>query len=143
MATSVVQQVVKKLIAVLTAVTAINTPTGGRIYGAHIATIQQPAFPAISMHILDGARLVDGAFNEVFVLQIDLWFKTVGKDAATWDDVLAVWAEVLSALHSNSFFDASVKITKINNVGQGPMLHEADTNLLHYPGRFQIMASAV
>ena len=142
MATSTVQKTVKKLIAVLQGTTAVNTPVGGRIYGAHIATIVQPVFPAISMHVLDGSRLADGAMNEVFILQVDLWFKSAGASPSTWDDVLAVWASVLEALHQNSFFDASVKITKILNVGQGPMLHEFDTELLHYPGRFQIMAVA-
>lgn len=141
MATSVIQKVTKKLIAVLTAVTAVNTPTGGRIYGAHIATIQDPVYPAISMHVLEGSRLADGAFNEVFILQIDLWFKAAGKSPAVWDDVLGVWAAVLEALHANSFFDSEVKIMKVMNVSQGPMLHEYDTGILHFPGRFQIMAT--
>lgn len=142
MATSTYKKTVEKLISVLTGVSAINTPVGGRVYGSHPSTIQDVIYPCISIHLIDGSKFVDTAGIENFMIQIDLWFRPDGQNNSTWDDVMDVWAEILSALHENSFSASGIKIFKVNNIAQGPQMYEDDPATLHFPSRFAVRALA-
>lgn len=141
MATSTFQKTVERMIAILTGVAAISNVVGNRVYGSHLATIQQAQFPAISIHLVEGSRRVDSGGYEDFLIQIDLWLKAEGANPATWDDVMTLWAEVLEALHENGKLQgSSLRFLRLTNNGQGPQMYETDTSVLHLPTRWQVRA---
>ena len=141
MASSTLQLTVQRIIAVLAAVTAITNVVGTRIYGSYLATVRNAQFPAISIHLIEGSRRVDQAGHEVFLMQIDLWFKAEGANPPTWDDVMTLWADVLDTLHAVGGIQSStLRMLRMTNVGQGPQLYEPDTSVLHLPTRWQVRA---
>ena len=141
MASSTLQLTVQRIIAILGAVGSISAVVGTRIYGSHLATVQQAQFPAISIHLIEGSRRVDQGGHEVFLMQIDIWFKAEGANPPTWDDVATLWADVLEALHAEGNLEGStLRFFRLTNIGQGPQLYEADTSVLHLPTRWNVRA---
>lgn len=141
MASSTLQLTVQRIIAVLSAVSSITNVVGTRIYGSYLSTVQQAAFPAISIHLIEGSRRVDQGGHEVFLMQIDIWMKAEGAVPPTWDDVATLWADVLEALHAVGGIQSStLRLLRLTNIGQGPQLYESDTSVLHLPTRWQVRA---
>lgn len=142
-ATPVFAKTVEKIISILSAQSDISSVVSTRIYGSHLSTIQNPTHPSISMHMLDGSRFVDKAGIETFLLQLDIWMNAAGADPKVWDDVMQLAADIDAALHGNSFVAAAVRLLKVSNAGQGPMMYEPDGDLLHLPTRWSVQAVAL
>ncbi len=99
-------------------------------------------YPAISLHQIDGSRRVDEGGYENFLMQIDVWFKAEGANPATSDDVYALWAEVLEALHGVGGLKGTMKFLTFKNIAQAPLMYESDTSVLHLPTRWAVRALA-
>ena len=141
MTTPAYPNVVARIIAILGAVSSISAVVGTRIYGSHLSTIQQAQFPAISIHFSDGSRRVDSGGYEEFLVQIDLWMKSEGANPPTWDDVFALWADVLDTLHAvGGLHGGTLRLLTMTNIGQGPQMNEPETSVLHFPTRWRVRA---
>lgn len=141
-ATPVFQKTVARLIATLTGISDISSVIGTRAYGAHLSTVQNPTYPAVSMFMLEGSRFVDQAGIETFLIQIDIWMNAAGADPKVWDDVMQLAADIGAALHGNSFTDQYVRLLKVSQAGQGPMMYESEGDILHLPTRWTVRAVA-
>jgi hypothetical protein len=144
---SVIARVYEKIIARLLAIGDVTKYVGSgsdaRVYGAYISTIQDAKFPAISLHLKDSNREVDGAFLTNVLIQMDLWFMGTGKQAHTWDDVMECHQAIVNDLHVNGGWDNTIgiKILQMKHENNGPQLKEADTGLLHLPTFWRVRAS--
>src|ERR1041385_7933768 len=100
MGNNVFDRTIQKIISMLLEMPAITKYTGtgatARIYGAHISTIQDRIFPAISIHLLSGCRRdVSTGALDFMELQIDPWFDATGKNGYVWDDVMDCHAAIV------------------------------------------------
>jgi hypothetical protein len=147
---SVAARVIEKIIAKLKTVSDITSRVGSganaRIYGAHISTVVDAAFPAISIMVSSGARAVTEGGMTTLSLQIDIWMKGAGqggKDGATWDDVMEVQQAISNELHRNGGWDNTIgiKIFEITNTLEGPQMYETADGVLHYPSRWRVRAA--
>lgn len=134
--------VVQKVRTVLAAVADVSKYVGSRIYVSHISTIRDAVFPACSIHILSGSTDIDGPFGETTDLQIDFWF-AVGKDQATWDNVMECVEAAIVALNRAGLWDNSlgIKIFESRCLQKGPQMVERDGALIHYPTRWTFRAA--
>lgn len=133
------QKIIEKIRKILIADSTLNTYTNKRVYGAFIASVLEPEYPAISIHVLDGgARPELDALIEVNV-QIDLWFQSTDYDFA---DVATAYQRVRSLLHRQNLTDTTidVKVMQTLETSVGPMIFEDQTDLLHFPSRYRMVA---
>lgn len=142
---SVHQKVVQKLIAMLSAVSDVTQYVpAAQMSLAHISTLQDPVFPAITFHVMPGLgkSVSDGGLQRMNI-QMDLWFKARGANSLTWDDVFTCYQACLNTLHRSGGNDPviGVKIIEITNVQEGPMMWEEDTSLMHWPSKFRVLAT--
>lgn len=144
--TSVHVKVIRKMIAMLAAVSDVTSYVpAANIYGSHIATIKDAAYPCISLMIGPGAGANPNLLAMIRMnVQMDLWFQSVaGPGGSVWDDVFTCYQAALNAFHQVGAFDSSigVKIVRILNVSEGPKMFENDTQIMHWPSRFSVMAT--
>lgn len=133
---SIEDKLFEKVINVLTENAVVVEATDGRVHASHISTIQNPIFPAISLFLLGS----NPSFNvpnmkEVF-FQVDLWFP---RKMNTTEDVTSLAATIEGLLHRGVLSDTAIgiKVFQIFEETSGPMMHEEDTDLFHYPKRYK------
>lgn len=132
-------KVFEKIRAVLLADATIKTYVSDRIYTAHISTIANPTYPAISLTLMPGQARTNVPEMVNMAFQVDLWFT---NDKYTVDDVLACYARVRALLHRQNLSDTAigVKVQQILETGIGPMLYDADIAGHHLPARYAAVA---
>lgn len=137
----------EKIIAVLKDSTNVTTHCGSgssaRIYGSHLSTIKDWVLPAVSIHIMGGARRdVASGFLDIIELQIDPWFDATGKNANVWDDVMECHAGIVASLHRTGIWDDTigVKILEMTMIAKGPQIQDPE-GIMHYPSRWRIRAT--
>lgn len=141
------QSVEGKLVArvrnVLIGDTGVKAIVGDRVYDAHISTIYQPQYPAVSLHVVDSAPmpyLVPGA--EV-ALQLSIWVKEEQTEGGgVKDDLYQIEQEVRRALHlMPGGYDSLTALTLLEFREQGgAILFEQDTNVWHWARRYRARA---
>lgn len=130
------QKLIEKIIDVLVSDATVLAKTEGRVYASHISTVQDPSFPAISIHIEEGtprfecSELVDISF------QIDGWFPRKTTDMS---EVMEINQVIRGLLNRANLTDTTigVKVMQIIEESSGPLMHESDTDLFHYPKRYR------
>lgn len=135
------RELVKRIRTLLATNADVTKYVGTRIYATHVATIQDPVWPAISIHLTDGSKGVDGPFMDDFLFIMDFWFDAVGKDHHTWDDVFECFSAVKTTIHRNGGYNSAIKIYAIECIGEGPMNYEPDTHILHLQSRWRARVS--
>lgn len=112
---------------------------GDRIYSAHISTISNPIYPAISLTLLPGQARTDVPEMVNMVFQLDIWFPSAEY---TVDDVMKCYARVRYLLHRQNLSDTEIgiKIMQIKESDIGPMLYDIDMAGHHLPARFSVVA---
>lgn len=140
----VVQMMINKLKLVSNITGFVGSGSAARIYGSHIATIQNAQFPAISISILSGEKSGSEAGIVDMIVQVDYWFNGSGKDAYVWDDIMACHHAAVAQLHRNGGWDNSVglRIFGVTQISEGPQMVEAENNMLHYNARFKVKGFA-
>jgi hypothetical protein len=147
MGVGIMDRVVQKMIALLKAESTVTKYTGSgadaRIYGAHISTIQDPVFPAVSIHLLASpGRDVSGGWLDTLEFQIEPWLYAVGKNSSPVDDAVECYEGIVTALHRSGAWDNTIgiKIHEITEIGRAPIVVDPD-GLRHIPGRFRVRAT--
>lgn len=139
----VVEKVIAKLKTVSDITKYVGSGSAARIYGSHMATVRNAAFPAISIMIASGTKAVDQGGMVDVVLQIDIWMEGIGNQPRTWDDVMECYEAMVGELHRNGGWDNTigVKVFAMQQTLEGPQMFEGDTGVLHYPSRWRVRAS--
>lgn len=134
------QKVIQKIIDVLSADSVVKSYCRGRIYASHISSVERPVYPAISLHLISRNSLFSvGNMVEVNI-QIDAWLSSRVHSA---EDVFAIQERFTALLQRANLSDLSLSLIvgQVFEVSSGPYLFEADTELLHLPARYQVVAS--
>lgn len=136
----VVQKIIERIKTLSDVTKWIGSGSSARVYGSHIATLQDAVFPCVSIHILgDGFKARDAAGQEIFTFQVDLWFPSEGKNAPVWDDVMEASSAIANELHNNGHWDSSIslRLLELTLVSRGPQMVETAEKLMHYNLRFK------
>lgn len=137
---TVEERVIAKLRKVLIADSVIDGFVKKRVYGSHVSNVNEPKYPAISLHLLPGTR----AFSERgFVnvnVQIDVWLLSTENDQG---DMFTVIDRVRTLLDRANLIDSSIpiKVAMCVETNSGQMMSDPDTRLTHYPLIYQVVAS--
>jgi hypothetical protein len=133
------QNVFEKIRRVLIDDTTIKGYVQDRVYTAHVSSIDNPKYPAISLHLLPGQARVSVPDMIDMTMQIDLWFPV--KDY-TVDDVLTCYGRIRALLHNQNLSDTTigVKIYRIHEMGTGPMMYDEGMTGHHLPARYTVVA---
>ena len=138
---TVEEKVLQKYRKILIADTELNMYVKKRIYPSHVSTIKEPEYPCISLHLLgDSPYLVNYICLSI---QIDVWLPA---DKYAMRDILIVRERLRILLHkpdeAQSLNDVTIDITFAKNIETkgGTLMHEKDTNLLHYPVIYEAVA---
>lgn len=131
------EKTIEKVRALLIADTTLDGYVNTRVYASHISSISEPVYPAISLHLLSSAVRFSSVEVVDLELQIDAWLPAEDYDGS---DVLAVHERIRVLLHRQSIRDTTIGLNSANviEILNGPMMHEDDTNLFHYPTRYRI-----
>lgn len=136
---SIELKVLEKIRKVLIDNADIKAYVEDRIYTAHISTIAQPKYPAISIMFLPGQARTEVPDMANIALQLDLWFEATTHN---WDQVLDCYNRVRQLLHRQNLTDSTIGIIieQIFEAVIGPQMFEQDTQLHHLPARYEIVA---
>jgi len=134
------EKVFEKLRNVLIADTTINDYVEGRVYLDHPSTIKEPKYPAISFSIIQSAPGISVVTQASIEIQIDIW---LDSNKYTTEDLLTIQGRVRALLHRQNLSDTTIDnliVQQILEVLVGPVMYEDDTDLLHLPIRYSMVA---
>lgn len=134
------EKVIDKIRQLLIADTTIKGYVKTRVYASHIANEADVKYPALSIHLFPSFQ--DYANREYirFDLQIDIWMHSHEHKTT---DMYTVFGRVRALLDRQNLRDTTigVKVAEIAEVPGSPLMKEDDTNLLHLPIRYRVVAS--
>lgn len=135
MSASIELKLLEKIRKVLIADATIKGYVSDRVYASHISSINDPVYPAISETIISSPPRTEVLGMADITVQVDLWFKASESEI---DTVLECAKRVRDLLHLQELTDSDIGITvgKVRETSAGPMLHEEDTGLYHWPVRY-------
>ncbi len=134
------EKVFEKLRKVLIADDIINGYIESRVYLDHPSTIKEPKYPAISFSLVQASAGVSVITQSAMEIQIDVW---LDSNKYTKEDLLTIQGRIRALLHRQNLSDATIDnlITQqILEALVGPVMYEQDTNLLHLPLRYSVVA---
>jgi len=134
------EKVFEKLRKVLIADSIIDGYVERRVYLDHPSTIKEPKYPAISFSLIQSSADVSVITQASMEIQIDVW---LDNNKHTNEDLLTIQRRVRALLHRQSLSDTSIDnliVQQILEVLVGPVMYEQDTNLLHLPMRYSVVA---
>jgi hypothetical protein len=132
-------KVFEKIRKVLIADDTVKGYVADRVYTAHISTITNPKFPAISLFLLPGRARPDVITMVEMNFQLDAWFPS---DKWTIDDLMTCYTQIRALLHRQPLSDTEigVKVMVIEEMGIGPVMFDQDINGHHLPVRYKTLA---
>jgi hypothetical protein len=134
------EKVMQKFRDVLIADSVIVGYVGPRVYVSHISSIQAPTYPAISFFLQNSRPVLMGNVVQMRI-QIDCWLPMKDYD---FEDVLTLHRKLRENLHENvnALIDSTLalKVMSCKEAGSGPLMHEEDTGLYHYPAEYEVVA---
>lgn len=134
---SIELNVLAKIRSLLIADSTISGYVGTRVYASHISSVDEPVYPAISLHLFAGqARFEAPALANVNV-QIDLWFPSAEY---TVDDIFTCYAAIRAILHRGDISDSTVTFMQIIETGLGSMMYDQDIKAHHLPSNYTVVA---
>lgn len=134
------QKAIEKIVKVLVDDSTLAGYVAGRVYASHISTIQDPAYPAISVYLASSRSVFSAPGMVEMSLQIDCWLPAKTHDM---NDVLNVHKQIRALLDRAMLSDTriGVVIAKCNEINGGPLMYEEDTDLFHYPVEYSVTAA--
>lgn len=138
---TVEEKIFQKYRKILIVDSELNKYVKKRIYPSHVSTIKEPEYPCLSLHLLSSKSRMWGYLE--FSIQIDVWFPA---DKYAMRDILIAHERLRILLHkpeeAQSLNDTTIDIIFALNIESysGALMHEKDTNLLHYPTIYEGMA---
>lgn len=130
-------KVLAKVRAVLSADGTISGMVGTRVYDAHLSTVGEPVFPAVSLHLLDGAPPAFLADLTSLRLQVDCWFPVEDQVKSRLYDCLHAMRR---ALHGYRVSDGTVRILQMVESPSGAIQFEEDRRLWHAAKVYDVIA---
>jgi len=136
----IAEKVIEKIRKTLTDDATIKASVSLRVYDAFISTIDEPVYPAISIHLHNDSERIEGGIHDIR-LQIDLWYDSTVNNI---NDMLRVYDRVRSLLHKQALSDTTINVTISQCLEQtsGPVMFEENTRLYHYPSIYEVNAYA-
>lgn len=134
------EKVFQKIREILVADATINGYVEGRVYLDHPSTIAEPVYPAISFFFVQTAAGVSVITQASMEIQIDVW---LDSNRYTNEDLLIIQRRIRALLHRQNLSDSSIDnliVQQILEALVGPVMYEQDTNLLHLPLRYNVVA---
>lgn len=134
------ERVIEKIRNLLIADATVINYTQQRVYASHISSIKEPKYPAVSIHLLFSKNVFSNPEYVEMTLQIDSWFPATKYDLA---DVMTLHRKIRDNIHRMNLTDTTigVKVAQSIEILSGPLMHEEDTDLFHYPTQYQIVAT--
>lgn len=131
------EKVIEKIRKILIADSTIFGYVKNRVYLAHISSIAEPLYPAMSIHLLSADTEFSAPDIVLVAVQIDAWLPSNQYDGA---DVLTVARRVRALLHRKDLIDSTIGLDSGEMVerSSGPMMYEQDAFLYHYPQRYTV-----
>ena len=132
-------KVLQKIREVLIADATIKGYVKDKVYAQHPSTIDDPIYPAISLHLMPGQARTNVPDMVNITIQVDIWFPI---DKYTVDDVLTCMRQIRALLHRETFKDTTIdiEIKQITETGVGPMMYDVDAKAHHLPARYAVVA---
>ena len=134
------EKIFEKLRKVLIADSTIDSYVERRVYLDHPSTIKEPKYPAISFFFVQTSAEISVITQSTMEIQIDIW---MDSNKHTTEDVLIIQRRVRALLHRQNLSDTSIDnliVQQILEAIVGPVMYEQDTNLLHLPIRYNVVA---
>lgn len=138
MALSVEGKMVVRIRDILRANAALRAVYDDRIYDSHISTIYQPAWPAISLTVLNSSPSAYLVPQVQALVQVDLWHQ---EHPGVKEDIYTQWNIVRGLIHlPQAGYDAAsgLTLTEMREVDSGAIMFETDTNLWHLAKRVTV-----
>lgn len=136
---TVEEKVLEKIRKVLYSDSVIGGYVKKRVYTAHISSISEPEYPAISLHLLpSGARFAAREFVSM-AIQIDVWMQGGEYTSLDCYKILERIRVLLDRQHPNDT-DIGVVFAKCSEEHAGSIMYEEDEQLLHLPVVYLIVA---
>lgn len=132
-------KVLEKIRRVLLDDATVKGYVADRVFAAHISTITDPKYPAISLLLMPGSARVNVPVMADVMVQIDLWFNS---DQYTADDLIACMKRVRALLHRQSLTDTAIGVTVgvCNELTVGPIMYDEESACHHLPCRYGLVA---
>lgn len=139
-AASVEEKIIQKIRKVLIEDSTIAGYVNSRVYATHISSINEPIYPAISIHLLLSNPIFAAPGMVTVSLQIDIWLPGA---VFTTSDLFTIQNKIKSLLHRQNLTDSVVALKSATSeqVAAGPVLYEEDTKLMHFPIEYRMVAS--
>lgn len=134
------EKVFEKIRNVLLADSTIDGYVEGRVYVDHPSTIDEPKYPAISLFFIQTSADVAVITQASMEIQIDVWLDSTRY---TTEDILIIQRRIRALLHRQNLSDSSIDNLIVQQILEaliGPVMYEQDTNLLHLPIRYNVVA---
>lgn len=133
------EKVIERVVRLMQEDAEITAYTQSHIYSSHISSIAEPLYPAISVFLLRSGTFFALPTMIDMSIQIDSWFLNSKHD---FPDVMTVHRRIRSILNRTRLIDTTLglNVGMIREISAGPLLYEEDTDLLHYPVEYQIVA---
>ncbi len=134
------EKLFEKLRKVLIADSIINGYVEKRVYLTHPSTIKEPKYPAISMFYVQTSADVSVITQAAMEIQFDVW---LDGNKHTNEDLLIIQRRIRALLHRQNLSDTSIDNLIVQQSLEaivGPPMYEQDTDLLHLPLRYNMVA---
>lgn len=134
---SIELEVLAKIREILIANSTINGYVNKRVYASHISSVEEPVYPAISLHLQSGNAFFNVPDMSTVGVQIDLWFPS---NEYTVDDVLTCYKQIRDELQRKDVSDSNVTFMQCRETGMGQIMYDQDIKAYHLPAIFSVVA---
>ena len=134
------EKVITKFRKILIADSTINGFVEKRVYGSHISNVNEPEYPAISLHLLPGSKKFSERGFAIVNVQIDAWLLNTVYDPT---DMFTLTGKISTLLDRQNLIDSTIpiKVGTCVETNSGQMITDPNTSLMHYPLIYQVVAS--
>ena len=133
------EKVLEKIRKVLVADTTLKGYVCARVYASHISSIDEPKYPAISMHMFPSAEDFSASDYIRMIVQLDIW---AHGTTHTQSDMYAMLERLRALLHRTNLNDTTIGLVVAESIEipGSPLLRDPETDLLHLPTRYRVVA---
>ena len=132
------EKIIEKMRRVLVADPILNAYVRNRVYCSHPSTINEPQFPAMSIHLLNSSPAFRNAVFMLITLQLDTWLPASNYDGS---DLMKIQGRIREVMNAQFLTDGNIPIVvaESQELSSGPYLVEEDTGLLHLPTIYRMV----
>lgn len=133
------EKVLQKIRDLFIADNTIRGYVSTRVYEDHVATINEPQYPAISLYLLGSKPRFQAPEMVDMSVQIDIWLPI--KDYGS-SDAHEIVGRIRALLNRQNVKDTTIGITfmQVFESMNAPTMYEPENGLLHKPVKYEVTA---